>query len=217
MKKRAIVLLWAGIFVVSACAGPGGKTSGALLEEKFSGSEQTWTTGTDADSSVEYAGGGLHMQVFTPNYFVWSMANAVDYSNIHIEVTVKNDGMDGDAAFGLICHQGASESDQYYLAITSNGQYAIAREAAGQDDVYLTGGDYDYWGVSDLIPANASSYQLGADCGNGTLALYVNGQQIAFASDSTYTSGKVGLFAWSAEMTAPVDLTFNDFIVTPLK
>ena len=31
----------------------------------------------------------------------------------------------------------------------------------------------------DLIEKNKSSYRVGADCGNGTLTLYVDGQQIA--------------------------------------
>ena len=37
--------------------------------------DDNWGTGTDADSSIEYADGGLRMKVFTDNYFVWSTPN----------------------------------------------------------------------------------------------------------------------------------------------
>jgi hypothetical protein len=63
-----------------ACGLPG---SGALLEDDFS-SGDTWGTGTDADSSVEYLNESLNMFVNKDFWFVWSTPNDEDYENIHI-------------------------------------------------------------------------------------------------------------------------------------
>ncbi len=54
------------------------------------------------------------------------------------------------------------------------------------------------------------------DCGKGTLALYVDGQQIASVSDTTYSGGGVGLFTWSGEDATKTDVSFDDFMVAQL-
>jgi hypothetical protein len=188
--------------------------NGALLEDDFSNSSSGWGTGTDTDSSVEYAGGGLQMQVFTKNYFIWSTPNTEDYDRVHMEVTVKNNDTDSTTAFGFMCYQQTIDSSFYYFAITPAGEYAIAKASVASSDVFLT--NDNQWASSEAIATNADSYRMGADCGNGTLTLYVDGQQIASVSDTTYTSGGVGLFTWSGENVASADVTFDDFVMTKL-
>lgn len=184
--------------------------TGALLQDDFSSA--LWGTGTDADSSIEYANNALQMQVFTQNYFVWSTPNDEDYDNVHIEVTVINNNTDPTTAFGIMCHQQVTDSG-YYFAITPAGQYAIAKNTVTQKDVFLT--NDNTWDYSDFITPNASSYRIGVDCGNnGTLTLYVDGQQIDSVTDTDYTSGGVALFAWSGEEVASADVSFDDFIMT---
>lgn len=183
-----------------------------LLGDDFS--SETWGTGTDADSSVEYANEALQMIVYTTNYFVWSTPDDVDYENVHMEVTVTNNDSDPTTAFGLMCRQQVADTSFYYLAMTPAGEYAIAKAAVGQTDVFLT--NNDQWAHSDLITQEAASYRVGADCGNGTLTLYVDGQQIASVSDTSYTDGGVALFTWSGEEAVSTDVTFDDFVMTNL-
>lgn len=189
-------------------------SNGPLLEDNFEGSDSNWGTGTDADSSVEYSDGGLRMQIFTENYFVWSTPDDQDYENVHIEVTVRNNGTDSTTAFGILCHQQTITDSYYYFAVTPGGEYAIAKAALAQTDVFLT--NNDQWAQSDTIAQNAASYRVAADCGNGTLTFYVDGQQIASVSDASYTSGGVGVLAWSGEHVASGDVTFDDFVMTKL-
>jgi len=185
-----------------------------LLSDDFSSTQ--WGTGTDADSSVEYANEALQFIVFTKNYFVWSTPNANDYQNVHMEVTVVNNGTDSTTGFGLMCHQQASAKGSfYYLAMTPAGEYAIAKATAEQSDVFLT--NNDQWASSDLIKHDAPSYRVGADCAsNGTLTLYVDGQQIASVSDVAYTNGGVAVFTWSGEEATQTDVSFDDFVMTEL-
>jgi hypothetical protein len=141
---------------------------------------------------------------------VYSGPNQENYSNIHIEATVVDNSSDSTTAFGVMCHQQVVNDSFYYAGITSNGSYGIVKAAIAKDDEIITSGD------SDLIAKNAGTYRLGVDCGNGTITLYVDGKQIASASDSTYTSGGVALFAWSGEQANGSSVTFDDFVVTSL-
>ena len=185
-----------------------------LVSDDFSSAQ--WGTGTDSDSSVEYVDEALKFIVFTKNYFVWSTPNNEDYHNVHLEVTVLNNGTDSTTGFGLMCNQQASAKKSfYYLAMTPAGEYAIAKATTEQSDVFLT--NNDAWSASDLIAKDASSYRVGADCGsNGTLTLYVDGQQIASISDVSYSSGGVAVFTWSGEEATTTDVSFDDFLMTEL-
>src|SRR5215212_10900293 len=101
-----------------------------ILSDDFSST--AWGTGTDADSSVEYANNALQMIVFTTNYFVWSTPNDQDYQNVHMEVTAVNNGADSTTAFGIMCNQQATTGNFHYVAMTPAGEYAIAKATEGQ-------------------------------------------------------------------------------------
>lgn len=216
--SRILIAISALAFAALACqalsGGGGGDDSPPeifsappLLSDDFSSSK--WGTGTDSDSSVEYVNETLQFIVFTTNYFVWSTPDDEDYSNVHMEVTALNNSTDPNTAFGLICNMQITNVS-YYFAVTFGGQYAIAKSAIASDDLFLT--NNDTWGDSDLIPKNASSYRVGADCGSdGKLTLYVNGQQIDSVTDTTYTSGNVAIFTWSSEEQAGANVAFDDF------
>ena len=194
-----------------ACNALGG---GALLQDDFSGGDGTWGIGTDADSTVEYSNGALNFVVNRDLYFVWSTPNDQDYEKIHIEVTAINNSTDSSAAFGLICNLQLTNTS-YYFAVTDAGEYAIGLYTFAGDTILTNSGQ---WNTSSLIKAGADSYRIGADCSNnGTLTLYVDGQQIDSASDKAYASGNVGLFAWSGEELNGTDVSFDDFVVTKLK
>jgi hypothetical protein len=181
--------------------------SDVLLSDDFSSS--SWGTGTDTDSSVEYANEALQFIVFTTNYFVWSTPDSEDYSNVHLEVTALNNSTDPDAAFGVVCNMQITNVS-YYFAVTTKGKYAIAKSMLALDDVFLT--NNDAWADSALIPQNASSYRIGADCGSdGTLTMYVNGQRIDSVTDTDYTSGNVALFTWSGAEASGANVSFDDF------
>jgi serine/threonine protein kinase len=190
-------------------------TGSVLLQDDFSVSRDGWGTLTDSDSSIEYKNDALHMLIFKENYVAWSTPNDQDYDKTHMEVTTLNNDTDPSTAFGFICAQQSKSWSFYYLAITPSGEYAIIKATDGKDDVLLT--NNGKWGSSNLIPEKASSYRVGADCGNGKLTLYVEGKQIASVSDNTYGSGRVGLFIWSGEKVASADVTFDDFLITSLQ
>ena len=212
-NMRIIVAIACLTLPILACQAMMGVGANKLpLGDDFS--SRQWGTGTDSDSSVEYADNALHMVVSKKNHFVWSAPNDQSYQNVHIEATVINNGTDETTAFGILCDKQTGTNGFYYMAITPAGQYAIVKSAEGQSDVFLTGDNQ--WTVSEAIPKDAASYHIGADCGNGTVTLYVEGQQIASVSDPAYTRGGVGLFVWSGEDATKTDISFDDFLMTAL-
>ncbi len=184
-----------------------------LLRDDFSGGDSNWGIGTDADSSVEYVGDALNFIVTKDFYFVWSTPNDERYQNVHIEATAANNSIDENAGFGIICNMQVTDTS-YYLVVTGAGAYAIGKSAVALDDVILT--NDNSWETSDLITPGASSYRIGADCGNGVLTLYVDGQQIDSVTDSDYADGYVALMAWSDERISGTNVTFDDFVLTSL-
>ena len=219
MNKNLMKVVFAISSLALASLGCGAFSSllgdGSLVKDDFSDSNSGWGTGTDTDSSVEYSNGGLQTLVYTPNYLTWSTPNATDYENVHVEVTVTHNDTNPTTAFGVICDAQGVLASYYYFVITPSHEYAIAKASVALSDVFLT--NNDQWGSSDLIADNAPSYRIGADCGNGTLTLYVDGNQIASISDTTYTTGRVGVIAWSGDEAPTADVVFDDFVATALK
>ena len=211
MNIKFSKILFAIVALVLASLACNVLSSRALLEDDFSDND-TWGTGTDADSSVEYSNSALKFLVNRDLYFVWSTPNDEEYENIHIEVTANNNSSDEMGAFGIICNLQLTNTS-YYFAVTGAGEYAIGKYTFAGDTLLTNGGQ---WAESDKITPNAGSYRLGADCGNNTLTFYVDGQQVDSVSDTTYTSGNVGLFAWSGERLNGTDVTFDDFVMTKL-
>ena len=189
-------------------------TGEPLIEDDFS-DDSLWGTITDTESAVEYENNTLNMRVFRENWVIWSTPDDENYRNVHMEVTVTSNDSDPTTAFGFICAQQPKDWSFYYLAATPAGQYAIIKATDGESDVILTGNGE--WEFSDLIAENASSYRVGADCGNGRLTLYVDGQQIASVTDTTYGTGRVGLFAWSGDKANSANVNFDDFLLTSLE
>jgi len=190
-------------------------TGSILLQDDFSDSS-IWGTWADSDSSAEYVNNALNVNIFTKYYINWITPNKNSYQNVHIEVTVMTNDSDPDTGFGLMCNLQSDDHSYYYFIVQNTGDYAIVRAVAGPNDLFLT--NNEKLATSDLIPRNASSYRLGADCGSdGTLTLYVDGQKIDSVSDSTYGAGSVGLIVWSGADATKTDITFDDFLMTALK
>jgi len=206
----SIISLIALTLACSSLSLPKGGGDTAILRDDFSDSSSGWGTGTDSNSSVEYANDGLQFVVFSDRFITWSNPNTETYSNVHIEVSAKNDSSDRLVIYGILCHEQPDQSF-YYLGVASDGYYTISKSAASQDDVSLTNG------TSTLVPTGSETFTIGADCGNGSLALYINGQQVATMQDSSYTSGKLGVFAGSNDSPNSVNVTFDDFVVTSLQ
>jgi hypothetical protein len=214
MNKRYVLIPLLMLLVAALACSPSAPTLPAntsLYKDSFGDSNSGWCVDSTANSSLDYVGGEYVFKVKKDNWFVWCNPGQ-NFGDIHIDVTAKDVSNTSDTIFGVICNdQKATKEtneDLYYLGFSPDGHYTITLTKGGQDQVLTKG-------VSKSIPSTATSYTIGADCGGGKLALYANGTQIASASDSTYTTGDVGLFAWTGD-TAPAEVHYDDLVVTKL-
>jgi len=207
-----LVLLLAAVLACSPSSSlPSLPASTTLYKDSFGDTNSGWCSDSTSSSSLDYSGGEYVFKVKVANWFVWCNPGQ-NFGDIHVEVTAKNVGKTADTIFGVICNdQKASEQtneDLYYLGFSQDGHYTITLTKGGNDTVLAKG-------VSTAIASSAVSYTVGADCGGGHLALYANGTKIASASDASYTTGDVGLFAWTGD-NAPAEVHYDDIVVTKL-
>jgi hypothetical protein len=187
-----------------ACRGlPGGTV---LFKDDFSDASGGWKyTGYSS-----YADGELRLRVSDSDTLVDTLVDHLSLSDIHLDVTARNSASAGDEVFGLVCDFRANgdQADGYFLGIDTDGYYLIGKLAGGQITTLEDG-------LGDGYTDAAATYRLGADCGNGRLSLLVNGQTVASASDTSYTSGDVGLFLVSGKKL-PAEAAFGNFVVSTL-
>lgn len=182
-----------------------------LLSDTFNSRSSNWGVGADTDYEVQYVEDALQFKVTATNMKVYSRPNGTTYKDIHIEVDAANQGSDPNAALGVFCNQQVIDDQFYFGYVTPSGEYGIVKSVFINDDVELTAGK------SDLIPQNAPVYRIGFDCtSNGAMTLYVNGQQVATASDTEYPAGMVGVIAWSGDVEAGTIVSFDNYAITQL-
>jgi hypothetical protein len=213
----AVVVVLAMSALACTCnllSGLTGSTSQSLFQDDFSNKNNGWDENTSDNASTGYGNGDYVMKVFQTSWFVWANPESAksSLSNIHIAVTASNTGAATEPGFGVICDY-VDRDNYYYMGVSVDGYYIIVKTMNG-DDTPLS--DQSSWITSDAVPVNASSYNLEADCGNGTLTLSVNGQQVDSVSDSTFSSGSVGLFARSFD-EPNAEIHFDNFVVTALQ
>jgi len=202
MNKRWLLLPIVMLVIAGlACAAPGGS---ALYRDNFSNSSGDWCVDSDDTSSTDYSGGKFVIEVIETEWYVWCNPDQ-SFEAIHLEVTAENANGTPDTVFGMMCHYQFLD-EFYYVGITSEGDYTIRLFIDDADDILAEG-------VSDDIPVNAASYRLGMDCAEGRIALYVDGTLIDEVSDSTFTSGDIGLYAWSGD-EVPAEIRYDDLEVT---
>jgi hypothetical protein len=184
-----------------------------LFEDDFSNASGGWSIDFGSNSTAQFEDGQYVLQILATKLLIWTTSASGDLSDVRVEVTAASSGVANDPGMGIVC--GYQDDDHfYYLGMTPDGYYAISKFNA-DDGVMLTSST-DEWERSARIPLYDPSYQLDADCGSdGTLALFVNGVEVARANDTDYPSGVIGLMAQTFN-DQPAEVRFDDLVVTAL-
>jgi hypothetical protein len=208
MRNKIVLLPLVALVMAGLACSTGG---GLPLKDDFSSSSSGWSTSSGTEGAVEYSGDRYVISVLENNWILWGLSDEKGLSNLHIEITATDAIPDEHAGFGIVCHY-QDDANFYYLGIGADSFYTIAKFEADEATAIVGDG----WMESDKITANADSYRIGADCGNGSLALYVDGELIDSASDTTFSKGQVGVFALSAD-TGTAEVHFDDFLASALE
>ena len=199
---------------VLACSlpSPGGTevpSGGEVFRDDFSDSSSGWDEQDFPEGVTGYLSGQYQIQVTEPNYDVWGNPD-LGLSDVIIEVDgINNDGTE-DNSFGVMCRYNdeTEAPDFYQLIISSDGYYGIGKVKDGEGE-FLSGSVMEF---SEAINLGGASNHIRAECIGDTFTLWANGELLAQASDSDFTSGNVGLIAGAFD-TPGADVVFDNFVV----
>jgi len=148
----------------------------------------------------------LTFELYSPNAWLYAIYGAYEYDSVHIETLVESLGSDLNA-MGLVCNYG-EQAGWYEFNISTDSTYNVLY---GQ---WIAEGIARYMPVlndtSDRIATGNAINEIGLDCYENILQLYINGKLIRKLNleHIGLTGGKVGLSLGSFE-EAPVILAFD--------
>ena len=178
--------------------------------EEFDDGLDYWSTlfasGDSGRVDILNGNGTLTFELYSTNAWLYAIYRAFEYESVHIETRISSLGSNTNA-MGLVCHY--SEGDGWYeFNISSDGTYNVLH---GQ---WLAEGVARYTpivnDVSEYIETGNTTNELGLDCYENILQLYINGKHFRKldVAHVGLTSGKIGLSLASFE-EAPVILAVD--------
>jgi hypothetical protein len=221
MNKRIL-----GVFIMLTMAAlactcnllPGGEEGGQeavspsptpediLLQDDFSDAVSGWEVGEYDGGDVGYKDGTYFVTSTDKEIMMWGVANlSFDDVIVEVDATQVSAGPASDNAYGVACRE-QGDGDGYYLRISGDGYYSIAR-AEGGEFVALVD-----WTSSDAIHQGNATNRIQATCSGSSLELSVNGQRVASVEDTTFTTGDIAFSAttYEEEMT---EIRFDNLVV----
>ncbi len=207
------VLILAGLACSSVTGdGPSGPSSNppqqnkqVLYQDDFSDSNSGWPVASDADKAASYTADGKYLlQAITVKQDVWAHPGQ-NFSDAVIEAdAAKASGPDNNG-FGLVCR--FQDNNNFYFFMTSSDGYQAIGMYQNGTSKYLTA---EKMQSTDAVTSGVN--HLRADCVGSTLTFYINGQKVSSATDSTFTSGDVGVMVGTFD-EPNVGVTFDNFAV----
>ena len=178
-----------------------------LFQDNFSDSNSGWPAASDADKTANYSADGQYaIQAVTTQQDVWAHPGQ-NFTDVSVEVdATKTSGPDNNG-FGVICR--FQDNDNfYYFMVSSDGYQVIGKYQGGQNQ-YLSA---EKMQPTDAVTAGSATNHVRGDCQGSTLTLYANGQQLSSITDTSFTSGDVGLIVGTFD-EPNVGVSFDNFVV----
>jgi hypothetical protein len=178
-----------------------------ILMDDFEDSDSGWPEYDEDIVLSEYTDGGYRMLVREAGYFVWSTpVPKKSYTDIRIQVEVQKIGGPDENSMGVMCRY-KDNKNFYSLEISSSGMALIYKYENG-DYVGLSADGYE--DVDGIDPDGVNL--LEAVCKGDELELWVNGDMVASATDSTFAKGQIALVAGNGDV-AGADIFFDNLYI----
>lgn len=191
----------------SALGGPSGPPEeGVLFRDDFSDPSSGWDRVQADEGVTDYASGEYRILVQQTQHDYWANPGR-SFGDVRVEVDARKGGGPDDNDFGVICRY-QDTNNFYAFLISSDGYYAILKYSGGSSETLGTDG----MASTDAVNLGDSTNHIRADCVGSTLTLYANGTMIHSTSDSTFSSGDVGLIAGTFDEPG-TDVYFDNFVV----
>jgi hypothetical protein len=177
-----------------------------LIDDDFADETTGWTVKEYDGGRVGYGDGKYVVRAEDKAfyYYGWSEARATDVE-IVVDATQTLGPANGRNSYGVGCRVQDS-GEGYFLRIRGNGEYSIFKEMVDGDE-WLVG-----WTTSSVVIKGDATNRLRAVCQEDRLALFVNGELVAEATDDTFGEGKIALTASTFE-DEPTEIHFDGLMV----
>ena len=214
MKHKHVYLSLAiGLITVLSLVGAAGCDSdstpdGAVLfSDDFNQDRGDWEVYSDENGEVFYEDGRLHVINYTTAPIDTFTLLDGNFSDFVLEVDTKLvDGTD-DNWHGIVCRF-QDVGNYYALAISADGYYLISKFVDGA--------------VVELEPITPSEHidqgwdtvnSIRVECDGNRLTLSVNGHVLGSVTDSTFSSGAIGLTctSWAGTLS---EIAFDNIVIT---
>jgi hypothetical protein len=125
-------------------------------------------------------------------------------NNVVIEVNARQFSTENNNAFGVICRGSLGDAAAgYYFLIGGDGTYSIRRGRGDQIEALVA------WSRTGAVHTGTDKNVIRVVCVDNYLALYVNGDLVADAYDSSFQKGFTG-FAAAVTQGGTIDVTFDN-------
>ena len=185
--------------------------SKVLLQDKFTNSKSGWDQVNETDYLIQYVKGGgyrIFVNAQDGGEAVWLSKN---FKDVNVEVDAKYAAGPDDGLLGVTCRV-KDKVGFYSFEFNPQGYYSIEKYVTTSD-----GSKPETLAEGTLAPNTIqpeSTNHLRGDCVGQTLTLYLNDQPLLQVTDSTFSSGGVGLIVQTGDSgEAGVDVLFNNFLV----
>jgi hypothetical protein len=178
-----------------------------LFEDDFENPTSGWKV-WDSEGDVAGYSAGQYRILSLGNGWMWGRANR-HFTDVEVEVVSTQDSApnNNNNGYGVLCRvQGGQSIEGYALVISGDGFYAIFKIEDGDANPLVD------WTHSDVIHQGNETNVIRARCDGSRLALIVNGQLMAETEDDSFSSGDIGLTAFSYEDEA-TEIHFDDLVV----
>jgi hypothetical protein len=155
-----------------------------------------WPLYEDDHVGFEVNQGKAELTAFNPDFYEGWMLSWPDLSNFYLEAKFESGNCSGRDRYGLVARSSAPAEKYvgYLFGVTCDGRYSLRTWDGDQFE------DLIPWTSSGLIQTGSGKTQrLGLWAKGDRLILYVDGKKLAETRDSTYSTGKFGLFVGSVE------------------
>jgi hypothetical protein len=162
-----------------------------LYTDDFGDPESGWDIDQGSGGASGYVAGEYHLSQYEVDTVRWANPQpALDLADTRVEVDARLIEGNLDNGMGVLVRSQANDKDFYEFEISSDGYYKVNKRGADGWTSLLD------WTASPAIKQGLGvTNHLEVVCDGDQFTFFVNGTRLADLTDSSYSSGNIGLSA----------------------
>ena len=182
---RTLAAVLGSVLVAAVLAAAGSASAATLLTDDFGDGDATGWTSSGGSWGVT---SGVYRQTGTSSD-ARSLAGTASWADYTVQATVRPTAFNGGNRFVALLARAQNATNYYYLALRSNNTIELKR---------LVGGSATTLASASLPVEAGTSYTVRLDVTGSALRGYVNGALVASATDTRFSTGRVGVATFNA-------------------